>query len=148
MLLRALVVGLLSVSCVLLTSGTVRTAADKKPEKKEEKKQEGVVIDFSNWKVDYDVDDVKLQIEYEGVKSEPTQYKGGNGVLASEFAHFYSEGLKTAGVKVELFEKTKVRIIGWEDEKGVFHPALKGTVTSKKLKPEQIPQVTNPGKKL
>ena len=47
---------------------------------------------------------------------------------------------------MEYFDKTKVRILGWTDKKGLYHPAIAGTVKSKKLKPEQIPKVTNPKK--
>jgi type II secretory pathway component PulK len=146
MLFRAYVVGLLWTFCALLgTADAGRAAEDKKPEKKAE---EGVVIDFSNWSVETDVDDVTFQIQYEGFLDTPDRYTGGNGTTASEFAQMYYELLKTAGVKVERFDKTKVRIIGWEDKDKVFRRAIKGTVTSKKLKAEQIPQVTNPGPKL
>lgn len=146
MLFRSFAVTLTWAVCGVLLSGeAVRAEDEKKPEKKSEV---GVVIDFANWSVCYNVEDVSLQVEFEGVAvGKPVQYEGGNGVTAEDFAQMYYQLLKTAGAKVEHFDKTKVRILGWEDKKGVFHPAIKGTVTSKTLKPEQLPKVTNPGKK-
>src|SRR5262245_60475109 len=146
MLFRSLAATLVWTVCSVPLSGEAARAEDeKKPEKKSEA---GVVIDFSNWSVCYNVEDVSLQVEFEGVAvGKPVRYEGGNGVMPAEFAQMYYELLKTWGAKVEHFDKTKVCIIGWEDKKGVFHPAIKWTVTSKTLKPEQLPKVTNPSKK-
>jgi hypothetical protein len=145
MLFRSLIVASAAAFCAaLISAGHTKAADDKKDEKKPD---EGVVIDFSNWSVCYNVEDVTLQIAYNGVLGEPVRYESGNGVSSEDFAFVYYKLLKSAGVKVEFFDKTKVRIISWEDKKGVTHPAIKGTVTSKTLKPEQLPKVTNPGKK-
>lgn len=139
---RNFATGFFWVICAALPSAYLTAADGKKPEKQEE----GVVIDFSNWSVKTDVD-VTLQIEYDGLMGRPATWGEGPGFEPADFAQAYYESLKTAGVRVERFDGTKVRILGWEDKQGVFHKAMKGTVTSKTLKPELLPKVINPGKR-
>jgi hypothetical protein len=137
---------LVGLFCILpATLGGVAPAEDKKPGKESEA---GVVFDFTNWSKEADVDDVAFRVDYDGVAGAPYNLRGGNGEDAENFAFIYYQNLKTSGAKVEYFDKVKIRVLGWEDKKtGAFHPAVKGHVISTKLKPEQLPTVTNPGKK-
>jgi hypothetical protein len=137
MLFRATIVGL---CCAALAPPAAVRADDKKPEP-------CVVFDFTNWSVHSDTSHVTLKVDFDGVASEPYCLGGeGVGIDAADFAQIYSLSF-TDKVKVEWIDKVKVRVYGFTDENGNFRPAVRGEVVSKKLKPEQLPTVTNPGKK-
>lgn len=124
---------------VLALGSAPLTADNKKPEKKAD---HGVVIDFSTLPKFTDNGDLSLQIEYMGAVAEPTVYKG--PIDPQTLTQIYYENLRASGFTAKQVGKTKVRVLGWKDKKGVFHPAIHGTVTSKTIKRKQLPKVINP----
>jgi hypothetical protein len=104
----------------------------------------GVLIDFTNLPVLAKAD-LTIRIEFEGLKYEPKEYHGPTD--PEDMAFICHNGLVKSGAKVELVGKTKVRVLGWVKD-GKFHRAVKGAAESKTLKAEELPKVTNPGKKL
>lgn len=63
----------------------------------------------------------------------------------AESTVFYN-GLQKSGAKVEMVDKTKVLVIGWEKD-GKFYPAVKGAAESRTIPKEKLPKVTVIGKK-
>ncbi|MCI0705078.1 MAG: hypothetical protein L0241_28795 [Planctomycetia bacterium] len=143
MLSRTFTLWILWTFCGVLASADAIQGDDKKPEKKTS--EPCVEIDFSTLPEFTEKGDLTYHFEFVGVVTEPNTYTG--PVYREDMALIYYQNLKTAGVKVERVGDTKVRVYGWKDKEGVFHPVIKGTVTSKTIKPEQLPKVTNPKNK-
>lgn len=62
---------------------------------------------------------------------------------ASTNCEFLASYLKNNGFKIDVVDKTKLRVYGYVLN-GKLIPATKGIVKSKDLKPEELPKVKNP----
>ena len=104
---------------------------------------EGVLIDFTPTKTEEEVNDLTLRVEF-GVGLKPWVYSG--EALTSDpvdLAFLIHDNLEGCGVKAEIVDETKVRVLGREKD-GKLHPPVKGTAASKTLPAKQLPKIANP----
>jgi hypothetical protein len=105
--------------------------------------EEGVLLDFTPTKTKEEVNDLTLRVEFGG-GLKPWVYSG--EAFTSDpvdLAFLIHDNLERGGVKAEIVDKTKVRVLGREKD-GKLHPPVKGTAASKTLPAAKLPKITNP----
>jgi hypothetical protein len=101
----------------------------------------GVLIDFTPIKVG-DAD-LTLRVTFGDRVAEWSYPHEGYTSDAEDFAFCVHHNLGRCGIRAEIVDKTKVRVLEYKKD-GKIYPAVKGTAASKTLPAKQLPKITNP----